>query len=52
MKKFIIVLVVVMVVVLGLFFWSVNREDAGEAEQSGTLVMATAKKLERGGGYV
>ena len=48
MKKLIIVFVVVMLVVLGLFFWSVNREEAGETKQSGTLVMASVKKLGRG----
>ena len=37
MKKLVVIFIVVMVVVLGLFFWSINRENR-EAEQSGTLV--------------
>ena len=48
MKKLIVIFIVAMIVVLGLFFWSVNREDAGETKQSGTLVMASVKKLGRG----
>lgn len=37
MKKLIVIFIIVMVVVLGLFFWSVSR-DGGETEESGTLV--------------
>lgn len=48
MKKLVVIFIVVMVVVLGLFFWSISRENE-EAEQSGTLVY---EKMERGGDYV
>lgn len=37
MKKLVVIFIIVMVVVLGLFFWSISRGDE-EAEQSGTLV--------------
>lgn len=48
MKKFIIIFIIVMLVVLGLFLWSLRQGDK-EAEESGTLVTAP---WERCGNYV
>lgn len=39
MKKWIILFIIVMLVVLGLFFWSLRSGDK-EMEESGTLVTA------------
>ena len=48
MKKFIIIFIVVMVVVLGLFFWSVSNESARETKESGTLVMEPIEQAQGG----
>lgn len=43
MKKLVMIFIIVMVVVLGLFFWSVNRDEK-ETRESGTLVRRMAER--------
>ncbi len=44
MKKFILIFILVMVALLGLFFWSFLEKDE-ETEESGTLVTAPLRKV-------